>query len=713
MGGWSTRGRGGSTFLQPSSGQCATSSLFEQQGQHIPVEPFEQEFYAKAALQQATSRGREKRPSQGKTKRHRKGKGSVGNHGDEGNDQSLRRKQSLEEVVTLTQSSTWVQSARKRLASRLYATSTQATKKSKRKKIRENMSSCCISIGNGGVGCDALLTMAAVLGESNIKSADQYLGKVKLLQLQGVSWSDVLERPRTRCESKGTDAEKIDDETWEQKGSGRGIPTRVSWSYAWQRELLSSIAKAVPPMNASLVVPFMAPYRPVSVRCAAVAAIKALASAASASHPGVLAALVGAAPLYTKQGIFDSSPKVRLLALEVFEQLNSKALRIIKAVGGRLQDEDDMVREAAVRTLSVLSADGKEAEVSTAIHSALDALRHPASAIRSCAIRCLCQIGRGNSVAMSGLAACLGAPDVQSTACLALLKVAGARKAIKVALSCLESASQRHRDVVPHCLQVMAGQVPGQWMVRCMKALLPRYLSHKEPRTRLAALKVLGRWNKESAKGRTISKEGKGDTLSNAVADKAVLRRVGLRLLDKHPAVREETYRLASKLGFPCRMELLAPLACHMAHRQRQKLVARAFDVLGEDNCCTISLLRPALKHKCPNARAAAIQVLARLCVKKKLSCTLALQAVLDTVQQDSSQEIAATGQQAIVGILGAAADGEGSVSKELLEATSRIEGPRICIAVAKMCNDLSPVAFDGFLHRLLCMLQACDQRHG
>ena len=261
--------------------------------------------------------------------------------------------------------------------------------------------------------------------------------------------------------------------------SSRASP---SWGFLRPRqiELLSSIANVVPRMNASLVVPFLAPCRTVDIRCAAAMALKALASAAGAPHAGVLAALVGAAPLYTKQGVSDSSPKVRLLALEVFEQLNSKALRIIKAVGGRLQDEDDAVREAAVSTLLVLSAGGTEDEVSTAIKSALEALRHPSSAIRRCAIRVLCQIGRGNSVAMSGLAAYLSVPDVQSTACFALLKVAGAREAIKVALSCLEGGSQRHRDIAPHCLQVMAGQVPGQWMMRCISALLPRYLSHKD-----------------------------------------------------------------------------------------------------------------------------------------------------------------------------------------------------------------------------------------
>jgi hypothetical protein len=77
--------------------------------------------------------------------------------------------------------------------------------------------------------------------------------------------------------------------------------------------------------------------------------------------------------------------------------------------------------------------------------------------------------------------------------------------------------------------------------------------------------------------------------------------------------------------------------------------------------CCagTISLLRPALKHKCPNARAAAIQVLAQLCVQKKMGRTPALQTILDTMRQNNSQEIAGTGQQAIVSILGAVADGQ------------------------------------------------------
>lgn len=77
--------------------------------------------------------------------------------------------------------------------------------------------------------------------------------------------------------------------------------------------------------------------------------------------------------------------------------------------------------------------------------------------------------------------------------------------------------------------------------------------------------------------------------------------------------------------------------------------------------CCagTISLLRPALKHKCSNACVAAIQVLAQLCIQKKMGCTPVLETILDTMRQNNSQEIAGAGQQAIVSILGAVADGE------------------------------------------------------
>ena len=83
----------------------------------------------------------------------------------------------------------------------------------------------------------------------------------------------------------------------------------------------------------------------------------------------------------------------------------------------------------------------------------------------------------------------------------------------------------------------------------------------QEPRTRLTALKLLQDWM-ELDKGRPGA--CRGSTLFKIIkvvmGNAVLLRRVGLRLLDKHSAVREEAYLLAMTLKQPQRMELLSPL---------------------------------------------------------------------------------------------------------------------------------------------------------
>ena len=104
-------------------------------------------------------------------------------------------KKGLNELIRLDKTPEWLSSARARLKSKMYARSTVASKDSKRRKVEEIMECCQIKFGVNGIGADELLTVAAVLGEANSKSADQYLGELKLMQLEiGSSWSDVLER---------------------------------------------------------------------------------------------------------------------------------------------------------------------------------------------------------------------------------------------------------------------------------------------------------------------------------------------------------------------------------------------------------------------------------------------------------------------------------------------------------------------------------------
>ena len=97
-----------------------------------------------------------------------------------------------------------------------------------------------------GVMPDELLTVAAVLGEMNLKSADAYLSEVKLIQLEfGISWSDVMERQLTMLKralrrdrgpevrAKEVKLESIPDKLWSMKSSEEGVQERVVLSFAW------------------------------------------------------------------------------------------------------------------------------------------------------------------------------------------------------------------------------------------------------------------------------------------------------------------------------------------------------------------------------------------------------------------------------------------------------------------------------------------------
>ena len=106
--------------------------------------------------------------------------------------------------------------------------------------------SCGIEIGGNGVTADELLTVAAVLGETNIKCTDQYLAEMKLMQLEGgISWPDVLDRQLTmvkralkrdagpEARAKEFNPELISEAAWERKILDKGKPTRATWAYGW------------------------------------------------------------------------------------------------------------------------------------------------------------------------------------------------------------------------------------------------------------------------------------------------------------------------------------------------------------------------------------------------------------------------------------------------------------------------------------------------
>lgn len=108
------------------------------------------------------------------------------------------------------------------------------------------MDSCNIRLGENGITTDEIVTVAAVLGETAIKSADQYLAEVKLMQLEaGVSWTDVLDRQLTMVKralkrdtgpeerAKEFNPELMSDRVWETKLQEKGFPIRTAWAYGW------------------------------------------------------------------------------------------------------------------------------------------------------------------------------------------------------------------------------------------------------------------------------------------------------------------------------------------------------------------------------------------------------------------------------------------------------------------------------------------------
>jgi hypothetical protein len=256
--GLGARGSGGDRaleFLEPlplkSEGKNQPLDV-KQQTESIFVKAFQQELKAKEAIEQATARPSSTRhtsKNQGTSQRGRKRKNRARGDGKRGKDttpQPTGAKQSLKDIVLLAGNPKWIEGAKRRLKERLYAASTMATKESKRRKIMEIMQNCEIKIQGNGLSVEELVTIAAVLGESNIRSADQYLSEVKLLQLEaGISWSDVMERqmamvkralkrdvgPENRA--KECDPATISQDMWEAQTGDGGRPRRVAWSYAW------------------------------------------------------------------------------------------------------------------------------------------------------------------------------------------------------------------------------------------------------------------------------------------------------------------------------------------------------------------------------------------------------------------------------------------------------------------------------------------------
>ncbi|CAJ1328210.1 unnamed protein product [Effrenium voratum] len=330
---------------------------------------------------------------------------------------------------------------------------------------------------------------------------------------------------------------------------------------------------------------FLAPARVGAVR---LSALDALSAVAVPDDAAALAALLGAPP-YGRQGLRDTQPAVRLRALQALRQLVAKnrSLQLLEAVAALLQDMDDQVRQEAVDVLAWLGK-GNVA----AIQGAVDCLRHSTSTVRSCGIKALRLVARGNSAGVAGILQRMAAPNCRGTCVLALLAVLPPLDALKVCISCL--ARPGTREAVPECLATLRAQIrKPKAVARTLAAALPKYLASKEPCTRLWALR----------------------SLRAADTPKRLLARAGLRLLDKELSVRQEACLVAERLSSEQRVELLSPLVAQLSHNHgRQRLVAAAFARLADPRTDRfVALLAPALRHRLPKVRLAASAILCQL----------------------------------------------------------------------------------------------------
>ncbi len=183
---------------------------------------------------------------------HGKGKGRTSHDSDAENgagskSKTVKARKISKREIEGWKNSGWILKAKDKLKRKMFSSSTHATKNAKRKKLKEVMETCGVTkFQESGITCDGLLSIAAVLGEMGLKSADQYLGEVKLMQLElGISWSDVLDRqmymlkralkrdigPEHRA--KEVKILEITPETWEKRIDEPGVQCRVAWSFVW------------------------------------------------------------------------------------------------------------------------------------------------------------------------------------------------------------------------------------------------------------------------------------------------------------------------------------------------------------------------------------------------------------------------------------------------------------------------------------------------
>ena len=150
----------------------------------------------------------------------------------------------LEEVAIKVKSRSWRDRVKRNFIQKFYAPSTTAAKKSKRKRVTEILG--CDDQMTAPLTGETITLLGAVLDESGIKAADQYIHEAKLMHVEaGHPWTDLLEAKLKQCkralkrgrgpEDRAMEArpQDIGAGSWERRLSGAGNVARAAWSYVW------------------------------------------------------------------------------------------------------------------------------------------------------------------------------------------------------------------------------------------------------------------------------------------------------------------------------------------------------------------------------------------------------------------------------------------------------------------------------------------------
>ena len=283
------------------------------------------------------------------------------------------------------------------------------------------------------------------------------------------------------------------------------------------------------------VLRFLGPNCSAAIREAAAQAVGSLAQIGSAQ---ALAALIGSPPVYLRQGITDSAPRVRRESLRSLQQLvgNCKSIHVLSGIAARLQDTDDGVRKEAVKAVALISRPGDV----IVIRAALACLGPGCPWALSVGVQALQLVGRGDAAAIAGVLQHMKDPKTRMPAAQALLQISTVQEALRSCISCLVSPDVQMRNSVPECLLILLRQCLSP--VGFVSSDLLRYLCHRAFEVRRATLAAFG----------SLPLAGK-KILPTA------LRGIGCRLLDRHHAVRAAAAELARTFGPEERLRVLSP----------------------------------------------------------------------------------------------------------------------------------------------------------